>query len=1087
MDLDGLFPRPGHAVLVCGPAGAGKTTLALDLYEHCQESPAEPHCLLLVPNSRAVQELRRSLARRNPAGMAVRPRVMTFTSLAGVVLGCGQLRPASPLKRFHILHAVLRELHEEKTLESFGPIMDTPGLVTALQRTISELKRGAADPEHLTALPASGGRGATRDLLAVYRRYQQRLREETLCDPEGQLWLLREKLAKIPVQADSLAAEGLEHLHVIAADGFTDFTPTQRQVLALLCPHLRGMLITLPLDRSDARRGRLWQWTQRTADRLGDAFGDRLEMCSIQAPNPETAGLASLAGCVFDHDAQVSEPCTQIRVVAAPGVDAEVTAAARDVKRLLASGAEPRSIALLARSMETYRPAIQRIFPRCNIPVREAASPLSEIPIIRFVLELLALPGGNYLSRDVLAVLANSYFQPNALGPFDRTTAMMAERIIRLSNVLGGREAYTRAVRWVCQRVEADDEESLEPLEATLASDAEGIRSAGALLEALFQAVPARPDASSLQAMLDALSLRRAACGLNRPDLAARDLRALEALRSAILETPEEDLQPEILRASLERVSLPGPRREGVVDVLDVLDARTGQWDHVLLLGLSEGQFPAGLHDSALLGETQREEWIARGVQVDRRSDLTAREMLLFYLSITRARRSLLLSYQRSDAMGGAAAPGGFLLSYLRPMGGLDAVHQAGLVETVPLADFAPPPEHIASDDEAMRTAIGGLFDEHAPAHQAALGWASTHKPALLRTVGRGLWTLAQRWTRGEPTAYDGRMNDPALLDSLRRKYPDGVVFSASRLNTYARCPWQYFARYVLRLDPLAEPQARLEPTTKGTFCHNVLCRAMRRLADDIGQPLRLTGLDPQAIDEALEEAVGIESERFGDVQMPYPALWNIRREGLARELRDYLRECGEMSPGVAEAMHFELAFGFGEASGDLADEASSPAPALLETPAGQIRLRGRIDRLDHITSEFGEGMMVVDYKTGRPPSRKACSEGLDLQIPLYVHALRDMGYANVLGGIYQGVLGKKQKTAYAAIEPKRSDCWKSNEGFEDELQGAMAVVAAHITAMQQGQFDLAPRGNPCPFCPYRRICAFSPARQEATRVEENA
>ena len=83
--------------------------------------------------------------------------------------------------------------------------------------------------------------------------------------------------------------------------------------------------------------------------------------------------------------------------------------------------------------------------------------------------------------------------------------------------------------------------------------------------------------------------------------------------------------------------------------------------------------------------------------------------------------------------------------------------------------------------------------------------------PFLTHTVER-----ADRLSRPEPV---GRLTDPgAGLNIIQTK------FSASGLECFLDCPFQYFARYTLRLKtrPLL-PQDRLDFMLQGTIIHQTL------------------------------------------------------------------------------------------------------------------------------------------------------------------------------------------------------------------------------------------------------------------------
>jgi hypothetical protein len=88
---------------------------------------------------------------------------------------------------------------------------------------------------------------------------------------EGLLWLALEHLRSAPAGAP---LPGLEGVGAVAADGFTDFTPTQLAILGLLARRLHRVVITLP-HAGDERR-RMWHWTDRTLNNIRHCFAQDL-------------------------------------------------------------------------------------------------------------------------------------------------------------------------------------------------------------------------------------------------------------------------------------------------------------------------------------------------------------------------------------------------------------------------------------------------------------------------------------------------------------------------------------------------------------------------------------------------------------------------------------------------------------------------------------------------------------------------------------------------------------------------------------------------------------------------------------------
>jgi ATP-dependent helicase/DNAse subunit B len=1082
--LSQVLARTEAALLLRGPAGAGKTSVVLDLYEHYEQAGAG-QCVLLAPNAPAAAALRRRLMQRAVGGVLVAPAVMTFASLAARILS-GAAQPArrlTPVARHLLLRRIVEQLGAQGKLSAIGAVLDTPGLPAALDKSIAELKRAAIEPEALAAA-IGNSRGKTRDLLEVYRRYQEHLREEHAFDTEGLLWLVRDILAGLPAGA---AVPGLPALAAVAADGFTDFTPTQLDILASLAARVQRVVITLPLD--DDGRGRLWHWTARTAAQIRGKFaGKCAEIALARAPG-EAAPHAPLWDRLFDFDAQPCPLPRGISIIAACGIEGEVAAVARRVKRCLLAGAEPGSIAVLARSLEAYRPAIERIFRRCEIPLAQGPQGLLAVPIVALAFEAAELAGEGFDHCRVLRVIKNSYFRPGALGPYDASTVAAAETIIRQGNVVRGRESYSRAAgRLAAIAGRTSDLDDDTPSPAQLPTP-QACADADAMLQALFSlsapgeaAVGASAESAGarLAAVIEGLQLHAAACGQDEPSLIGRDLRALAALAAALWELPEPQPGVAHLKAAMAEATCPGAGGESLVDVLDVLDARALRYRHVFCLGVGEGQFPRRPGDSALISEGDRAAWAHRGLALDQRGDLTAREMLLFYLAASRTDETLTLSFLEFDAAGKASAASSFLHSLLGPCGGYDAVAKAGRVERIGPGQFLPEPDEIAGSQEAVSAAVAGLFAGPRDAYRSALSWAAASCPEKIERAAAGIFARHCRWNAGPCDRFDGLVTEPALTASLGATFGPEAVFSPSQINTFGRCPWQFFARYVLSLHQPPEVEDRPSSSDRGLFCHRVLCQVMLSLGGPGGASVQLAKVGEGRLRDALDAAVAGESARIEAIGLAYPALWKVQRLQMHRQLWAYLQaqrqSAGELG---ATSLHFELSFGAGSAARGTVDPASVAEPVAIATSAGSVRFRGRIDRVDRIARPDAAGLLVVDYKTGSLPTAADVEAGRNVQLPVYAAAAQAILGEPSRGGAFHGVLGSAGPTEryFAAITTRGGEFvpWPK---YAEKLQAAMDRIGQAIGAIRAGRFDLQP--SQCPsYCAYRQICHYARFRAE--------
>lgn len=1073
-----------------GPAASGKTAAVKQLYQNMLDRDGGSACMLLVPNFAATEAMRLELLAASPSGVLSQDRVLTFAVLVGRILAADgdPGRAMTAFERRILLRRIINSPDGRRRLGPLAAVADTPGIVTSLDRCIAELKRAAVEPEQLAKAIFSAD-ARSRGLLEVYRLYQRRLHESGAYDLQGRAWRARDILAR---RADpARPGPGLEGVRAVAADGFTDFTPTQLDMLALLAERLEAVVITLP--HADDGRDRLWQWTGRTLERMRSAFSRVGVEVIDTSPRPGPIRVVWDNLFAFDRPAAGDLP-PAVEIIAAAGPDKEIAAVAGRVKKLLLSAGQsgPGRIAVLARSISAYRPMIERTFAACGIPVASAPQPLSEVPVVRFLLAAAGI-SPQFASRDVLKVIGNSYFSPASLGPYDEGELAAAEAIIRRGNVLAGREAYRRAGERLAAAVDdsqADGDDSDSPPAATALSG-RVLASACDMIEALFDLAAGIVDADGLAGLIDALDLRRVVCDSQRDELIARDLAALDKLTASLRSAPARDAPLGEVVEALSAVTVPPARGESLVEVLDVLDARPLRFDHVFLVGMSEGQFPQKFTDSSIIRQSDREAWRPAGVQLDSRGDLAAREMLLFYLAASRAEKTLTLSFQDSGPSGKSSQAGPFLLAVVDPFGGLDRAESAGLVEHVSPGDLVPPADRIASPNDALIAAVAGLFNADRPEAPAAAGWVAANRRELLVRIARGLWASYRRHKPGPCDRFDGRITDPALLRDLAEEFPGQTVFSAGTLNAFGQCPWRFFASELLAIAPLAVVDQRLDAVSRGLFAHDVLFRTMTDLMSRAGGPVRLASLDPQELDDALDRAIAAAARRVEARSPAYPILWQIQKQRMQKQLRNYLHRQRDRAGDIA-VIHCELAFGLHRSDPASVDPSSSPDPVGIETPAGTVRLSGKIDRVDRLDEldERDGALLVVDYKTGRVPAAKDIAAGRDLQLQIYIEAIEKLtGGGRCLGGVFHRVLGGERggergsergserggERHFSELKPPRGE----QRDFDQRRLDARRTIGRFVEAMANGRFDVYPAEHCAKFCPYRQICRYSPARAQ--------
>jgi ATP-dependent helicase/nuclease subunit B len=283
---------------------------------------------------------------------------------------------------------------------------------------------------------------------------------------------------------------------------------------------------------------------------------------------------------------------------------------------------------------------------------------------------------------------------------------------------------------------------------------------------------------------------------------------------------------------------------------------------------------------------------------------------------------------------------------------------------------------------------------------------------------------------------------------------------SATRLELLARCPFGYFLRHVLKVQPpeeVALDRTRwLDPLQRGTLVHEVLCEFMGRVAE--------TGEEVEAARHAPLLA-RIAGERIAETRRKIPepsaAIFESERRDILETLDIFLAaEDKREDKGRPLAFEKEIA---GET-----------------IPLGEgrsFRLRGFIDRVDRIRPG---AYRIIDYKTGSPAPYESLvhfGRGRTLQPALYAVALEQ-----ILARERPGERPRVVESGY--LFPSRR-----GEGHEIMVRGfdrdrLRRLLGDLLGLLGKGYFMAGPDAK-CGFCDYRAACvsggpAVSKRKREA-------
>jgi ATP-dependent helicase/nuclease subunit B len=351
-----------------------------------------------------------------------------------------------------------------------------------------------------------------------------------------------------------------------------------------------------------------------------------------------------------------------------------------------------------------------------------------------------------------------------------------------------------------------------------------------------------------------------------------------------------------------------------------------------------------------------------------------------------------------------------------------------------------------------------------------------------------------ERKATGPAGRYAGQLS-ARVLDEVRRAYDQEHQFSANELDTYVRCPFRFFAKWLLDLARVEEPEEEMTPLEKGRALHAIFREFYAEWQNDHGSA-RLTEDDR---DEALARLAAIARREFAS--HPYRGLvWEKFVERLLKPVSPTQRalrglfdtfvaaEIHSMRPETAcTPQRFEISFGRRPAA-DVLDAASDDRPVPLVVAGRRILLRGIIDRID--VNEDDQTFCILDYKSGSIiPSVQDMVAGVSLQLPIYMLAtdmLLGRDYRFAAAGYFQtkdaNNCGRKNFLADRELAPRAIERrWQGKGVFEraelDEfLEHERAIIGDAVVGIESGNFEVTTLGAVkarCASCDFIHICRY--------------
>ncbi len=1020
--------------LVLGKAGSGKTHFVLQKYSRFVEEHREDNVIFILPTYSQVEHLRDHILRTSKFNGYLDTGLVTFSILANKILESVDSTPPQKLINEGEKDLILSDIFKSSDKGYFSGVSGYAGFKSAFLDFAREIKENSLGPLPFKEVLKGILTGNTHkpinlkcnELVKLYERYQKALNKSKLMDSEDFL-----------AQALSYLHNGIfSEVELLLIDGFHDYTQLELKFIKKLTSLIPNVYVTLPYQVSDpVSPSPAFVVSHKTYSRLSELNLQELPLDENRRTTSRMLGHIEANIFSQPEDKTLTEPDssgTSLRITAAANMQDEVEQIARVIRKLTyQDGYTFSQIAVIFRNIEKYRDIVGNTFARFSIPVRiYGKKPLKDNPLIKAIINTAQVFTDKWQDEAVWKVLkSNTGINGNLIN-------ILEQEFLRRGAV----NDYNRWLKLTLDPELKHVNRFLKQLKKIF-SNLEGRHTFSHYCKCYIEIANLfyKPAFTPPVKSIDEANHNREISGLMKSDAGA-----MKEFMAILNNTTLGELAgnmgnitfEEFNHVLLTQVDLSSyretDRRKEAVNVINVLEARQWEMPIVFVGGLLEKEFPRQVREDLFLKDYHRKKLNATGkIALREASEQMDEERYLYYIAVTRAKERLYLSYPSANSNGNLTLPS-FFLSDTQKLFSKE-VHKEITIRRN-LSKVIPEPEDIITSTDSKNFVYYHLNTPYVSEkkEKAIALWlynnSAENNKASLREELRTLTTLIESYNNLKLKLSDKKIVKKISETSTR--------FSPTKLKDYAQCPYKYFGRSTLNLRQTIPKSMDL--LMQGTIIHKVL------------------------------EEYFKETGETKDITKIFDVVFKQKTRGMVTGFEE-LKARNEM-------LNTLLEFESTEKESDL------PAfkPSLFEAKFGDeecetlkvgddngIEISGKIDRID-VSEVDGEKVgIIIDYKYGQTEFNKTeLEEGLDLQLPIYILALRNLfGIIPVAAefyalksskktGIYNQELIDKLKLN---INPARKSLSVDNKEFNKRLKDAESHILKFSKEIRKGRIELDP------------------------------
>lgn len=949
-----------------GPAGSGKTTLCIKKIADIL-SRGEENVLLLVPEQLTFY-MEKQLTDRLGYLCAGKAEVLSFERLAYRMISPGDQKVIDAAGKGMLLQRVCSRLAPELTY--FSHCANQSGFLDDFMRLQKEWKQYSFESEKAKKMKMPDRpllEKKMHDALLLFEAFEQA--EENYFDSANTLRLLAEHLDN----SDELTG------YRVFIDEFSDFLPQYYEVIRRLIPRTREMDFYLCADSQQPDKFATGLDTLERLEQLCQSAHvscQKMILTQVKKYTAQKNDLAHLERFYGIHPVQKYEKaCKNIELNCYDNIYAEIETAAQKIWQLCRDEDYRFSdIAVVCPNVEEYLPFIRAIFDQYSINYfADDKVRASEHPIAMAIIGVFHIVLKNFETQSIFTYLKTGF------------SDLQANEVFLLENfALANRVIYQRWMKddwWTSklQRVSEEQRESVLKMDeirrravSPLLAFSRRVKDGKKTVRSLSEAVYSFMEETHLYDKIVKMVVEFQEKGLlELADEYSRIYNAiLHILDEMVMLFGEDNITLEeycsCLEAGLSQYEFSFiPQGIDCIDVGDSVRTKIKNKKALFILGAVSGSFPQGASLDGVFSDAERVFLLQNGLDLapDNRQKTVAAEFLVYKI-LSAPTEKLYISFPQASFDGQAVRPAEVVtkLTYLFPGLSLnkDDISYTSFEES---RFIRPRPSFLYAVTGARYT-----FDQLpvSPAYWELWNWYCT-QPSFQTQLKRVY--LASSY---------GKKDDPILQEQLKILYRGDFYTSVHRIEQFAKCPFSYFAQYILKL----RERKILEMAGRdyGIVIHEIIERFCNDVYKEKGD---FKDVDLPYCRKKISDLV--DSELQGNV---YQDLNDDSRSSyLFMRLKKSLLYLAwiiviQMSAGDFKILQHEAEF---------SDEGDLPALTISLEDGKQLRLSGFIDRVDEAKIGGSKCFRIIDYKSyNKRFSLGNILNGTDLQLMVYLDAFWD-------------------------------------------------------------------------------------------------